>query len=117
MNDTAEPFRLFSTLLVFNLLHCISIRPPVQTNQVEEWNLCTSQERNACYLSQSQIRTALNTTLPAATDRPFCHGDEVLMFRERPVNTWLGPYLGVIQKEKMLMLDTRGRRIRPQSIK
>lgn len=44
-------------------------------------------------IAKAGLNTASRSNVPAAAERSFSVGDQVLLYKERPVNKWLGPFL------------------------
>lgn len=116
MNDTPGPSGLVSTLLLFGILPRIPVRPTALPKQTKRMELMHSAKmKMMAILSQAGLQTALNSAVPTAADNQFRVGDEVLMYREKPVNKWIGPYIVVDKNEKFLTLNTGDRHIRSAS--
>lgn len=112
-NDTAGPSGLVPTLLVFGVLPRLPLLPKDLPDNLERLKAMHGARKEMAKISNhSKLVTATSSNVPAAADRDFLVGDEVLMFREKPVGKWVGPYHVCDRDEKMLTLDSGDRMIR-----
>lgn len=58
---------------------------------------------------RAKVHTASSTNVLGAADREYAIGDEVLLFRERPIGKCVDPYVIRQKENKMLTLDTGDR--------
>lgn len=52
-------------------------------------------------IATARIKTTLTQNLPPATDAELTKGKEVLMYREKPLAEWAGPYVLNKRDEKL----------------
>lgn len=113
VNDTAGPSGLVPTLLVFGVHPRIPLLAKELPDNAARMKALHEARKEMVTLShQSKLRTASRSQVPVAADREYLMGEEVLMFREKPVGKWVGPYLICKKDGKMLTLDTGDRLIR-----
>lgn len=62
-------------------------------------------------VAKQRLKTAVNLRVPRAADSNICVNDEVLMYREKPIAKWVGPYIvcRIFDRGKLLELDTGDR--------
>lgn len=58
---------------------------------------------------EARVITAIRSNVPAADDLLYDIGDEVLMYREKPVPKWTGPFVIREKKGKMITLGSGDR--------
>lgn len=110
VNDTAGPNGLVPTLLVFGVLPRLPIHPrdlPDQRDRMQAMQVARAEM--ARITARARVHVALNRNVPAAADTDIRILDNVLVFRESPVNKWVGPYTVVDVKGKSIYVDVNGR--------
>lgn len=101
MNQTAGPRGLVPTLLVFGLIPRMPIAPlPLPTQQERMKAMEAARREMQALVAKARVRTALAAPVPAAANRDVNPGDDVLIYREPPVDQWVGPYTVVAQRDK-----------------
>lgn len=112
VNDTAGPNGLVPTLLVFGVIPRIPLRASQLPNQIVRMNaMADARKEMEQIVARSRIAAALNWNVPKCSDQQFNVSDEVLMFREKPVGKWVGPYTIKSINNKSVVLDTGDRNI------
>lgn len=105
-NDTAGENGLVSTVLVFGVVPRMPPRPHVLPKNVSGLNtMIKARKGSSKTIAQSRMATALQRSVPVAAVAVTI-GDAVLMFREKPVGKWIGPYIVVKTNGKLLTLNT-----------
>ena len=61
------------------------------------------------FILQHRINTALRSNIPAATSSNITIGSEVLIYREPPVNKWVGPHKVCDSFGKYVFVESKGR--------
>ena len=109
MNDTSGTNGLVPTLLVFGVLPRIPILPSKLPDQVKRLQVMMNarKEMNAI-VAKSALSRAMKTNVPSAAKKTFKIGDEVLVFREKPICKWVGPFKIITIDNKMAHLDYNG---------
>lgn len=110
VNDTAGPNGLVPTLLVFGAIP----RLPVTAEELLAQSLPIKQmvmarKEMGRIAAQTRLETALRRNVPCAADSDIRVGDYVLMYREKPIGKWVGPYMVVNLKGKVTTLNTGDR--------
>ncbi len=59
-------------------------------------------------VARNCISTAFHERIPRAEDHDIKIGSEVLLYKERPINMWVGPYRVVAGDSKHLSLNLKG---------
>lgn len=112
-NDTAGMNGLVPTLLVFGAIQRIPMCPHELPNNVERLRTMVNARKEAAKLvAQSRLSKAIRRSVPATAESDVMLGDEVLMYREKQVGKWVGPYIVQQCDKKMLTLNTGDRNIR-----
>lgn len=112
-NDTAGPKGLVPTLLVFGTMPRMPLRPHELPGNVSRLKSMIAARKEATQLiAQSRIATAIRRSVPAAADSAIQIGEEVLMYREKPIGKWVGPFIVEQTDGKNLTLNTGDRTIR-----
>lgn len=94
IKDTAGPEGLSPTLIVFGVVPRIPVRLKDLRSQVNRMNtIRTVTDELSKIVAVHQIKVALSKISQQDADSVIGIGDEVLMFREKPVGKWAGPYL------------------------
>lgn len=110
LDDTAGPFGLSPTLLVFFIVPRLPINPKELPKQVKQTKAMKAvQVEMASAIAIDRFKTALVRSIPAVADSETVEGFEVFMFHENPIGKWMGPYIVNRRDGKMLILDTRNR--------
>eukprot|EP00171_Calliarthron_tuberculosum_P000524 IDg524t1 len=110
MNTTAGPNGLIPTLLVFG---CLPQLPsgfsdvPEQRERMK--TMIQARNEMAVIIAKSRIQTALNKRVPRAADRVVDVGKEVLVYREKPENRWVGPFKVIAGKGKSVWINVKGK--------
>lgn len=109
MNKTVGPAGLVPTLLVLGVVPRISICPvDLPAPKVRLEAMRTARDEMLRTVARARLRTALRTRVPRATDADVAAGMAVLVFREKPVNCWVGPYTIIMAEVKHVWLDVDG---------
>lgn len=93
MNQTAGPNGLVPTLLVFGVLPRMPVAPvslPAQRDRVMAMH--AARNEMAKHVAKSRLERAARSRVPAAADAVIRAGTSVLVYREKPVDRWIGPY-------------------------
>ena len=111
MNDTAGPKGLVPSLLVFGVMPRILLPGSVQLpGQVQRMNAMQAARNDMSKeVARSRLSTALRSNVPAATNRDISIGSEVLVFKEPPVNKWVGPFHVLDVRDKSVFINSQGR--------
>ena len=109
MNDTAGTNGLVPTLLVFGVLPRIPIIPAKLPGQVARLNAMRQARKElSSMVAKSKLKRALKMNIFAAASKSFKIGDEVLVYREDPINKWVGPFSVINVEGKMIHIDYNG---------
>lgn len=109
MNQTAGPRGLVPTLLVFGIIPRTPVAPLALPDQRERMQAMVSARREMqAVVAKSRLRVALSTNVPAAANRVVNPGDQVLVYREPPVDEWVGYFPLVAQRDKIVWLAIDG---------
>lgn len=109
MNDTAGSNGLVPTMLVFGVLPRIPIIPIKLPDQVNRLKLMRDARKEMSQLiAKSKLTKALKMNVPSAAHKDLKIGDPVLVYRESPVNKWIGPFKILNIDKKMAYLDYNG---------
>lgn len=57
-------------------------------------------------VAQTRLETATRHNISAAADHDMKDGNEILMYREKPMKRWMGLYIVPDKKEKALILSS-----------
>lgn len=109
MNNTAGPAGLVPTLLVFGIVPRTAISPvdlPAQKVRLEAMRTARDEMRRT--VARARLRAALRMRVPRAADADVAAGMAVLVFREKPVNSWVGPYTVIKADGKLVWIDVDG---------
>lgn len=109
MNQTAGPRGLIPSLLVFGVIQRMPLAPlplPAQRDRIQA--MVTARKEMAMLVARARVRTGLAASVPAAADREIIPGTAILVYRERPVDQWEGPYVAVAVKDKTVWLAVDG---------
>lgn len=55
--------------------------------------MVNARKEMSMLVARDRVDRALRLNVPFAVDREVGIGDEALMFREKPVGKWVGPYM------------------------
>lgn len=106
VKDTSGPSGLVTTLLVLGVLKRLTIHPrdlPDQSDRMRAMQLSTNE------MSQDMARERLNDELrrnvPTAVDTEVRILDRVLVYREKPVEKWLGQFTVHYVQDKAVFVN------------
>lgn len=106
-NDTAGINGLSPTLLIFGIVPRLPLNQKELPIQLERVKAIRAARREMSGLIPTDcIKMALARDVPSAADAVLNEGAEVLMYREKPIAEWMGPYIIHKRDDKMLTLDT-----------
>lgn len=109
MNQTAGPHGLVPTLLVFGVIPRTPVTPVLLPDQHSRMKaMVDARKQMQAVVAKARLRVALSANVPAAADRVVNPGDQVLVYRERPVDEWVGPFSLVAQRDKIVWLAIDG---------
>jgi len=108
MNTTAGPRSLVPTLLVFGVIPRAPMLPlplPAQRDRMQA--VVTARKEMEAVVAKARVRVALATPVPTGLQRVLDPGGRVLVYREPPVDQWVGPYaiVSVLDKNVWLAVD------------
>lgn len=110
MNQTAGTHGLVPSLLVFGVLPRFPVAPSALPSQRERMMAVhTARATLLQHLARTRVLRALRSRVPAAADADIRAGAAVLVYRERPVDKWEGPYPVVATNGKQVWLLVSGR--------
>jgi hypothetical protein len=102
LNDTMGENGLVPTLLVFGIIPRFPILSTDLPEQKERMRVITAaQAEYNTIVAERRLLSALQSRVPAAADRIYQVGEEVLVWRERP-NSWTGPLIIRNMEEKIV---------------
>ena len=109
MNATARKNGLSPCLLVFG----ISPKMPMNGKEYPEQRrrmkvMKTARSNMLKVIARQRLATALKMSVPAAADRDTTIGSDVLLYKERLRNEWIGPCKVLASNKKNLLLSIRG---------
>lgn len=110
VNDTAGPAGLVPTLLVFGVMPRLPIHPkdlPEQRDRMQAMQSARTEMTKI--VAKTRVHVALSKNVPAAADAAIRILDKVLVYREKPVNKWLGPYNVLDINGKIVHVDINGK--------
>lgn len=110
VNDTVGKNRLVITIIVFGIIPRTNILPQRFPEQM--YRMCAMHDARIemqKLVSSTRMQVALYRRLPLAVDNEVTAGEEVLMYREKPIGRWVGPYTVMTIADRMLKLDTGDR--------
>ena len=110
MNDSAGPKGLVPTLLVFGVMPRIPIVPmalPVQVQRMKA--MLKARDEMTTIIAGSQMKKALRSNAPGAAMADIPIGSEVLVYKEKPIDKWVGPHKVLDINGKMLHVEINGR--------
>lgn len=103
MNQTTMPKGLVQTLLVFGVVPRLPVAsmpsPPQRENSVA---MATALWELQQHMATARLRPALSAPVPVAADRGVLAGQDVLVYRERPVDKWTGPFPFIAQRDNVV---------------
>jgi len=108
MNSTAGPRGLVPTLLVFRVIPRAPMLPlPLPAQRGRMLAVMTARKEMEAVVAKARVRVAMATPVSAALQRMLDPGDLVLVYREPPVDQWVGPYtiVSVLNKNVWLAVD------------
>lgn len=106
MNQTAGPSGLVPTLLVFGVLPRMPVAPinlPAQRDRVMAMH--AARQEMAKHVAKSRLERAVRSRVPGAADAVIRAGMSVLVYREKPVDKWTGPYQVLSTDGKQVWLN------------
>lgn len=106
MNQTAGPSGLVPTLMVFGVLPRMPVTPvnlPGQRDRVMAMH--AARDEMAKHVAKSRLERAARSRVPASADAIIRAGMSVLVYREKPVDRWLGPYRVLSTNGKQVWLN------------
>lgn len=110
VNDTAGPAGLVPTLLVFGVMPRLPIHPKNLPDQRDWMNaMKLARAEMSRITANERMRTALSRNAPAAAGAEYRIADQVLVYREKPVNKWVGPFAIVNVQGKTGFVDVNGK--------
>lgn len=113
-NDTAGPSGLVPSLLVFGVMPRLPVRHAAIPYHTKRMRAAISARKEMTeVISKRRLDYALQHRVPAEADALFSPGDEVLMYREKSVAKWVGPYIiqNILDGRKVVELNTGDRMI------
>lgn len=82
------------TLLVFGILPRIKLIPKELRSNLDRIKATYDARKETEVISnKTKLRTGLNSDVPGAADFEVIVGEEVIMFRGKPIGKWVRPYL------------------------
>jgi len=116
MNQTIGPHGLVPTLLVIGLIPRIPVSPLLLPAQLDRMRAAdTARKEMRAQVARARLRVALRDRVPAASDADLVLGAQVLVYREPPVDSWVGPHSIVALRDKLAWLHVGGA-MRPFSV-
>ena len=110
MNDTAGQNGLVPTLLVFVVMPRIPVARKDVPGMVERMKaLQSARGEMAKRMAQNRLKTALRSNVPEAADKEVAIGSKVSVYKENPINKWVGPFEVRDVDQKGVFLDISGR--------
>lgn len=109
MNQTAGPRGLVPTLLVFGVIPrtpISSLPLPVQRDRMQA--MAAARGEMLAIVARARLRVAMAAPVPAAASSDLSPGDQILVYREPPVDEWTGPYALVTRQDKEVWLAVDG---------
>jgi len=109
LNQTAGPSGILPMLLLFGITPRMPVNP-VDLPQQKQRNIAmrTARDEMQRHVARDRLRNALRTRVPRASDSPIAEGMTVLLYSEKPVNRWVGPFTVVNTDDKLVWLDHDG---------
>lgn len=92
--DTAGPSGLVPTIFIFGFMPRVPLMPnylPTNSNIIRA--MLDARREMAKISNMTIVKTAATSNVPGAADLEYQIGDEVMMFREKPISKLLGPYI------------------------
>lgn len=103
INETVGPNGLVSTFLFSGLTSRLPIKPHRLLNQVARLKAMKEARDEAVKLiAQTRLATAITSNVFVAADSDIKISYVVLMFREKPVERWIGPF-SVVDNDGMIL--------------
>lgn len=100
-NDTAGPNVLVPTILVLGIMPRLPIKAHGLPDQVTRLKaMKDTRDEVVKLVARTRLAMASTSNVPAAADTDIKVGDKVLMFREKPVGKWSGPFVVVYKEGK-----------------
>lgn len=112
VNDSAGPQGLGPTLFSCVILPRMLLRPwPFPDNHERMSALPLTNQETKRLVSRARLKTDIASRLPTANESHFEIGDEVLWYREKRIEKWIGPCLVIGRQDQLLQIDVKVRTI------
>lgn len=112
INNTAGPARLVAKLLVFGVMPRISVFPKDLLDQISRIKaIRDARAEMAKLFTQARLKTATTRNVTGDADADVRIGDRVLLYREKPIEKWAGPFIVRNVEGKLVTPDTSFRTI------
>ena len=110
MNQTAGPRGLSPILLVFGIHPRMPVSPADLPNHRERCKaLVEARADMSKQIARDRLDRALRTQVPHAAAANINPGIDVLVYREKPVDKWEGPYRVISCSSKQVWLDVNNK--------
>lgn len=110
MKDAGSPKALVPTMLVFGVTAIIPVQSGYLLGQVERMkSMRSARGKLSKEIAGQRLSTATISKVPSATNNELHIGSEVLFYKERPTNNWVGPYRILDVKYKVEWVNIDGR--------
>jgi len=111
MKQKIGPHGLVPTLLVFGLIPWIPVSPLRLSTQLDRMRAAdTARKEMRAQVARARLRVALRDRVSAASDADLVLGAQVLVYREKPVESWVGPHTIAARRDKLAWLGVGGAR-------
>ena len=111
MNDTAGPKGLVPSLLVFGVMPRTLLagfdQLPGQVQRMR--TMQAARKEMSKEISQNRLTTALKSNVRASAHYDIVIGSEVFVYKEPPLNKWIGPFRVLDMKGKAVFVENKGR--------
>lgn len=108
MNDTASLHSLVVSFLLFTCMKRIVITPLDLPSKIERMKSIALARRNMSQImAKERMAKALRMNAPASVNEEVSIESEVLLYRKKPENKWVGPYLVLDMKDKSMCIDDK----------
>ena len=109
MNDTAGSNGLVPTLLVFGVMPRIPLRKRHLPGMVDRMKAMDAARSEVSKLiARDRLKKAVKSNVPAAADKVIQVGEQVLVYKEKPINQWIGPFHVRDVNAKTVFVDMNG---------
>ena len=103
MNDSAGPQGLVPTVLILGVMPRIPVVPSELPDQISRMTAMHSVRKEmAAVIAREHLNTATRANVPVAAMKDIMVGADVLVYREKPENNWIGPSKVLENNEKVL---------------